>query len=122
MYLLDTNICIAILKNNSNAVRAFSPHSQHSFLSTIVTAELYKGVYWSQRTDENRQAIDASLICLLSLNMIVPPRWNSEKFRVNLNESDDPLANLMPLLPALRDLDSSHWLPITSSTSKIFLV
>lgn len=58
MYLLDTNICIAILKNNSNAVRAFSPHSQHSFLSTIVTAELYKGVYWSQRTDENRQAID----------------------------------------------------------------
>jgi tRNA(fMet)-specific endonuclease VapC len=57
MYLLDTNICIAILKNNLSAVRTFSPRSQHCYLSTIVVAELYKGVYWSQRIEDNRDAL-----------------------------------------------------------------
>jgi len=58
MYLLDTNICIAVLKNHPNAVRIFTPRSHLCHLSAIVVAELYKGVYWSQRIEANRDAID----------------------------------------------------------------
>ncbi|BAI91899.1 hypothetical protein N39L_39550 [Limnospira platensis NIES-39] len=47
MYLLDTNICIALLKNHPNAVPKFAQHFQSSYLSSIVVYELYKGVYCS---------------------------------------------------------------------------
>jgi len=53
MYLLDTNICIALLKNHPNAVPRFSQHFQSSYLSSIVVSELYKGVYCSQKIEQN---------------------------------------------------------------------
>jgi tRNA(fMet)-specific endonuclease VapC len=53
MYLLDTNICIAILKNQENAVYNFSLKYQDCYLSTLVLAELYKGVYCSTKVEEN---------------------------------------------------------------------
>ena len=53
MYLLDTNICIAILKKNENAVYNFSLKYQDCYLSTLVLAELYKGVYCSTKVEKN---------------------------------------------------------------------
>lgn len=66
MYLLDTNICIALLKNHPNAVPRFAQHFQSSYLSCIVVAELYKGVYCSQRIGENLAKLQ-QFISLLSL-------------------------------------------------------
>jgi len=68
MYLLDTNICVAVLKNNPNAAPTFLANSQRCYLSSIVVAELYKGVYWSQRCEENRHAIDRFVSLLPVLN------------------------------------------------------
>ena len=53
MYLLDTNICIALLKNNPFAVNQFRLKYQNSYLSTLVLGELYKGVYCSSRVEKN---------------------------------------------------------------------
>jgi len=53
MYLLDTNICIAILKKDKNAVDHFSLKYQDCYLSTLVLAELYKGVYCSTKVEKN---------------------------------------------------------------------
>ncbi|TVQ41955.1 MAG: type II toxin-antitoxin system VapC family toxin [Gloeocapsa sp. DLM2.Bin57] len=53
MYLLDTNICIAILKGKINAVDNFSSLYQQSYLSTLILGELYKGVYCSTKVTEN---------------------------------------------------------------------
>lgn len=53
MYLLDTNICIAILKNNENTIYNFSLKYQDCYLSTLVLAELYKGVYCSAKVEKN---------------------------------------------------------------------
>jgi len=53
MYLLDTNICIAILKGKTNAVNNFSSLYQQSYLSTLILGELYKGVYCSTKVTEN---------------------------------------------------------------------
>ncbi|MDT9196899.1 type II toxin-antitoxin system VapC family toxin [Limnospira fusiformis KN01] len=53
MYLLDTNVCIALLKNHPNAVAKFAQHFQSSCLSSIVVSELYQGVYCSQKIEQN---------------------------------------------------------------------
>ncbi|MBC5795515.1 MAG: type II toxin-antitoxin system VapC family toxin [Sphaerospermopsis kisseleviana] len=53
MYLLDTNICIALLKNNRQAVNKFNRYFSQCYLSTIIIAELYKGVYCSQQLVNN---------------------------------------------------------------------
>ncbi|MHC5614578.1 MAG: type II toxin-antitoxin system VapC family toxin [Nostoc sp.] len=53
MYLLDTNICIALLKENPQAVKKFNRYFSQCYLSTIIVAELYKGVYYSQQVFNN---------------------------------------------------------------------
>lgn len=53
MYLLDTNICVALLKQNILAVEQFNTKASFCYLPTIVVAELYKGVYCSQRVQQN---------------------------------------------------------------------
>lgn len=58
MYLLDTNICVALLKQNSLAVRQFNAKVSRCYLSTIVIAELYKGAYCSQRLQQNLSTIE----------------------------------------------------------------
>ncbi|PPT10672.1 VapC toxin protein [Geitlerinema sp. FC II] len=58
MYLLDTNICIALLKNNQNVVESFTKNVEFCYLSSIVVAELYKGVYCSQQVARNLQALE----------------------------------------------------------------
>ncbi|MEH2039160.1 type II toxin-antitoxin system VapC family toxin [Nostoc sp.] len=55
MYLLDTNICIALLKGNPQAVKKFNRYFSQCYLSTIIVAELYKGVYYSQQMSKNRE-------------------------------------------------------------------
>lgn len=61
MYLLDTNICIAFIKNHPNVVKAVSRQIARCYLSTVVVAELYKGVYYSQKVEKNRQALEEFL-------------------------------------------------------------
>ncbi|WP_375513264.1 type II toxin-antitoxin system VapC family toxin [uncultured Nostoc sp.] len=53
MYLLDTNICIALLNGNSKAVPIFNSYFSQCYLSTIVVSELYKGVYCSKKVEKN---------------------------------------------------------------------
>jgi tRNA(fMet)-specific endonuclease VapC len=58
MYLLDTNICIALMNSNRNAIRIFNQFSPQCYTSAIVIAELYKGIYGSQRQAENLNSLD----------------------------------------------------------------
>jgi tRNA(fMet)-specific endonuclease VapC len=66
MYLLDTNICIALLNNNPKAVAKFNIFFSQCYISTIVIAELYKGVYCSQQVQNNLGTL-AQLTQLLSI-------------------------------------------------------
>ena len=58
MYLLDTNICIALNNQNSQAIAEFYLKSSDCYITTIVLAELYKGVYCSQKTEQNFNRIN----------------------------------------------------------------
>ncbi|NJL56588.1 type II toxin-antitoxin system VapC family toxin, partial [bacterium] len=57
MYLLDTNICIALLNARPDAIVRFSERANLCYLSTVTVAELFKGVYCSTRIAENRQRL-----------------------------------------------------------------
>ncbi|MEH2041792.1 type II toxin-antitoxin system VapC family toxin [Nostoc sp.] len=57
MYLLDTNICIALLNGSPKAVPIFNRYFSQCYLSTIVVSELYKGVYCSKQVDKNLETL-----------------------------------------------------------------
>lgn len=57
MYLIDTNICIALLNNNNQAVTKFNRFFSQCYLSIIVVSELYKGVYCSQQVTKNLETL-----------------------------------------------------------------
>lgn len=68
MYLLDTNACIALNQRHPTVVARFSAQAVECYLPTLVLAELYKGVYYSQRIDQNLTALNK----LLSVLAVVP--------------------------------------------------
>jgi tRNA(fMet)-specific endonuclease VapC len=58
-YMLDTNICIHVLKNRPEKLRErFNRLAEQLCISTITLAELSYGVEKSSRRDDNRQAVD----------------------------------------------------------------
>lgn len=59
MYLLDTNICIFLIKNKfPNLInKILSSDSNELFLSSISIAEMEYGVSKSQNREKNRQAL-----------------------------------------------------------------
>jgi len=58
MYLLDTNICIAIIKENPQAIQHFQHKYQDCYLTSLVLAELYKGVYCSTKINNTKHFIN----------------------------------------------------------------
>ncbi len=61
MHLLDTNICVALIQGNPLACSEYILKQNECYVSTIVTAELYKGVYCSQRLEENLKTLNLFL-------------------------------------------------------------
>lgn len=57
MYLLDTNICIALLNENRKVVARFNRVFSQCYISTIVLSELYKGVYGSRQLEKNLDSL-----------------------------------------------------------------
>ncbi len=53
MYLLDTNICIALMQDNPLPKLIFTEKSINCYINTIILSELYKGVYCSQQISKN---------------------------------------------------------------------
>jgi tRNA(fMet)-specific endonuclease VapC len=59
-YLLDTNICIHVLKHKPESARQqFNRHAAYLATSAVVMAELRYGAEKSARPDENREAVEA---------------------------------------------------------------
>lgn len=58
MYLLDTNICSALMKGNRQAALQFNRVFPQCYTTTIVIAELYKGIFGSQQMQRNLEALE----------------------------------------------------------------
>jgi len=61
VYLLDTNICIAIINENAIVLPLFYSHFARCHIATVTIAELYKGVYCSRRVEGNRDRVSRFL-------------------------------------------------------------
>ncbi len=59
MYLLDTNICIAITNANQRVMKAFGQKRDNCALPIVVVSELYKGAYCSQKVERNLSVLNA---------------------------------------------------------------
>ena len=70
MYLLDTNICIALIKKNDKVVPIFMKIAVQCYIPTIVLSELYKGVYCSQKIAKNLADLNdfLSLVAILEFD------------------------------------------------------
>lgn len=66
MYLIDTNIAVALLNSNPKAVAKFNRFFSQCYFSTIVISELYKGVYCSKQIQKNLETL-ASLTQLITI-------------------------------------------------------
>jgi tRNA(fMet)-specific endonuclease VapC len=58
-YMLDTDICIYVLKNRPAAFRdRFNRLAEQLCISAVTLAELWYGIEKSSRPDENRRAVE----------------------------------------------------------------
>ncbi len=100
-YLLDTNICIYIIKKNPSKViekfRRLKPGSVA--ISSITVSELYYGVYKSSRQNENMIALQEFLQPLEVLDFCSEDALEYGKIRTQLEEKGK-LVGAMDLLIA----------------------
>ena len=61
MYLLDTNICIAITKADRAVVQTLNSKRGDCAIPIMVVSELYKGVYCSASVERNLRVLDEFL-------------------------------------------------------------
>ncbi|OKH15118.1 type II toxin-antitoxin system VapC family toxin [[Limnothrix rosea] IAM M-220] len=61
MYLLDTNIYVAFTKGNASVMKLVNRHFLECYLSTVVLAEIYAGVYCSQQRQRNLEILETFL-------------------------------------------------------------
>lgn len=94
MYMLDTNICIYLIRNNPPHVRAHFERLQPGeiLLSSIVLAELMYGVSKSMHSEHNRAALE---MFLMPLEMSVFDTHAAETYgdiRANLEREGNIIA------------------------------
>ena len=101
MYLLDTNICIAIIKGNENVVSHFHKKHESCYLATLVLAELYKGVYCSSKVERNLDNLQrfASLLPIIDFDEKAAIEFG--KIQYELRKIGKPTGQLDALIAAV---------------------
>lgn len=101
MYLLDTNICIALLKQNPQAVAEFNSKSNQGYLLTIVIAELYKGVYCSSRVEQNLTTLNQFIDLMPIVNFNLSAAVEFGKIQGELRRIGKPTGELDAMIAAV---------------------
>lgn len=101
-YLLDTNICIALIRQKSPAL--LDKVAGHTIadigVSSITIAELQHGVYRSQRQAQNEQALAQFLIPLNILDFDYEAAVAYGRLRATLEAQGAPIGSLDMLIAA----------------------
>ena len=90
--MLDTNICIYVLKNRPEQLRErFNRLAGQLCISTITVAELLYGMQKSSRPDENRRAVEQFVARLDVLPFSVSAAFHYGQIRVALERAGRPI-------------------------------
>ncbi|MGL6338660.1 MAG: type II toxin-antitoxin system VapC family toxin [Waterburya sp.] len=101
MYLLDTNICIAIIDSHPQALNRFIRQSYLCYIPTIVQAELYKGVYCSQKVEQNLVILNSFTDLLDIVDFDQEAALEFGKIHSELRYKGKPTGDLDALLAAV---------------------
>jgi tRNA(fMet)-specific endonuclease VapC len=101
MYLLDTNICIALTKENSLAKARFQQVASQCYISTIVLGELNKGVYCFQKVEKNLQKLNnfLTLIAVIEFDWLAAEEFG--KLQGELRRMGRPTGEMDALIAAV---------------------
>jgi tRNA(fMet)-specific endonuclease VapC len=101
MFLLDTNICIALHQKHPAVVAHFEEKGADCYIPTLVLAELYKGVYCSQRITENLSELDKllSLLGVLAFDAAAAEQFG--KIQGELRRIGKPTGEMDALIAAI---------------------
>lgn len=93
IYLLDTNICIAIIKNCPLEVKKKMMRLDvgQVAISSIVLAELRYGVELSEKQTENRAALEDFLQYVIVMDWPEQASWEYGKIRAQLKQKGTPI-------------------------------
>jgi tRNA(fMet)-specific endonuclease VapC len=102
LYLLDTNICIFVIKRKPPAVLArFQSHATDDIgLSSITLAELRYGADKSARPTQNHAALDSFLTPLTIAEFDAQAAAKYGKLRFELERQGTPIGSLDTLIAA----------------------
>ena len=111
MYLLDTNTCIALIQDHPQTHSHFRLKGQNCYLSTLVVAELYKGVFCSARQESNLQKLDRFLQLLPRLDFDEQSAIEFGKIQGELRKIGRPTSVMDALIAAVAR--SRQWTIVT---------
>ncbi len=101
-YMLDTNICIYLIKQKPEKVlRHFKAHSVGDVgISSITLAELNYGIEKSQQVRKNRQALDEFILPLEIADFDEKASASYGKVRASLEKEGKPIGSMDMLIGA----------------------
>ena len=100
-YLLDTNICIYLIKQKPSVLKRFEMFSVGEVLiSSITVAELQFGVAKSQAVGRNRAALEQFLLPLIVADFDLPAANAYGPLRALLQRSGTPVSAMDMLIAA----------------------
>lgn len=101
-YLLDTDACIALLRNQDLALKMKIEHldALSIGISSIVVSELVTGVLKSRAPDQNRERLEQFLECFSILPYDQEAAWHYGAIRAHLEKAGTPIGPLDMLIAA----------------------
>jgi tRNA(fMet)-specific endonuclease VapC len=101
-YLLDTNICVLLIRQKSPQVlaRLTAQGLADVGISAITVAELQYGVHKSSQVDQNQQALDQFLLPLTILPFDLAASLRYGQVRAALERQGLPIGSLDTLIAA----------------------
>jgi len=101
MYLLDTNICIALNQEHPAALAQFEQKADECYISTLVLAELYKGVYCSTRVAQNLAKLEDLLSVLAVISFDDAAAEDFGKIQGELRRMGKPTGEIDAMIAAV---------------------
>ena len=101
-YMLDTNICIYLIKQNpAKVLKHFKSHTVGDIgISSITLAELHYGVSKSRQVDKNRQALDEFILPLEIADFDEKAAGEYGTIRAGLEKAGKPIGSMDMLIGA----------------------
>jgi len=113
-YMLDTNICIYLIKQNpAKVIKHFKSHAIGDIgISSITLAELRYGVSKSQHVEKNQQALDEFILSLEIADFDEKSAQEYGAIRAELERTGKPVGSMDMLIGA-----HAHALGVTLVTN-----